>query len=135
MPTPVLERPHVSDELREVVWPPEVVIDEYAKPLMTPEVVDVLTEFVDLFVNDARTHGVDFDRVDLHDSFDPEDGSNMIVVRMLVKYMSDDDRHAYFHAFGARMQEWYDALDERRKDVFFTWISFITWPQRTPNDV
>jgi hypothetical protein len=137
MPAPaqLLERPAAVKAAQDVVWPREVVIHESAVPLMTAEVVDVLAEFVDLFIKDARSRRVDFDKLELRGTFDPEDDSEGLFVRLWVRNMTDDERHDYFAEFGGRAQEWFDALVDRRKEVFIKWISFIVWPVRNAQSI
>jgi hypothetical protein len=126
MPAPaaLLERPVAAIAAREVVWPPEVDIHESARPLMTPEVVDVLAEFVDLFIEDAHSKGVVIDKLEVRGTFDPEDDTSLILTRLWTRNLTWEQAREYYCAFGDRAQAWFDALDESRQETFIANVSF-----------
>ncbi len=73
---------------------------------------NLLTRFMEFVGQDVLQQGVAASRIEVRDSFDPEDDTTQSVVHLWVRGMTDTEIRRYHQELGARADHWAARLSE-----------------------
>jgi len=102
---------------------PSLFVDTSASHLLMGDIT-VLARFIRLLTSDVLDEHVPASRIEIRGSFDPEDDTSQVIVRLWIRELSNSEIRSYYSDFGGRVDAWMKRLTEEQRSYFVSNISF-----------